>query len=197
MVGLFINTLPLRMRLPPAQAAARAAAGGAGQPVAADGAPASRPCRDPGAGRIGRAVRHAGGVRELSGRPRRACGRRRRSAAHRRRAGTMPRTIRSAWRPVRASGCSCGCDYRPDLFDRSSVEAIAGRLVRLLEAAVARSGACDRQPRHSGARRASHHPAGVERDRARDPVRHAAGAVCGAGCAHARGGRGGVRGAAA
>ena len=28
-------------------------------------------------------------------------------------------------------------DYRPDLFDRESVEALAGRLVRLLEAAVA------------------------------------------------------------
>src|SRR5262249_57787170 len=28
-------------------------------------------------------------------------------------------------------------DYRPDLFDRGSVEALAGRLVRLLEAAVA------------------------------------------------------------
>src|SRR6266849_6481213 len=28
-------------------------------------------------------------------------------------------------------------DYRPDLFDRASVEALAGRLVRVLEAAVA------------------------------------------------------------
>src|SRR5262249_60596941 len=28
-------------------------------------------------------------------------------------------------------------DYRPDLFDRASVEVLAGRLVRLLEAAVA------------------------------------------------------------
>ena len=85
-------------------------------------------------------------------------------------------------------------DYRGDLFDRASVEAMAGRLVRLLEAAVAEPGAGDRQPRHSGARRAPHHPAGVERHRACDPVRHLAGAVRGPGCQHPRCHRGGVRG---
>ena len=35
-------------------------------------------------------------------------------------------------------------DYRPDLFERASVEAMAERLVRLLEAAVADAGAADR-----------------------------------------------------
>ena len=59
--------------------------------------------------------------------------------------------------------------YRPDLFERASVEAIAGRLVRLLEGAVADPGSCDRPARHSGRRGASHHPAGVERHRACDP----------------------------
>ena len=42
MVGLFINTLPLRMQLPPRAAAVGAAAADPGEPVAADGAPASR-----------------------------------------------------------------------------------------------------------------------------------------------------------
>ena len=56
-------------------------------------------------------------------------------------------------------------DYRGDLFDRASVEALAGRLVRLLEAAVADAGSGDRQPRHSRRRRARHDPAGVERHR--------------------------------
>ena len=72
--------------------------------------------------------------------------------------------------------------YRPDLFERASVEALAGRLVRLLEAAV---DGC----RSSRSARSTFSPAeeratilrGVERHRAGDPVRHAAGAVRGAG----------------
>ena len=55
-------------------------------------------------------------------------------------------------------------------------------------------GSCDRPAGHSGRRRASHHPAGVERHRACDPGRDLAGAVCGAGGAHAGCGCGGVRG---
>ena len=66
--------------------------------------------------------------------------------------------------------------------------------MRLLEAVVCGAGARDRQPRYSRCRRAPHHPAGLERHRARDPVRHPAGAVRGAGRAHARRGGGGVRG---
>ena len=50
------------------QAAARGPEGAAGEPVAADGAPASGPGGDPAPRRPGRAVRHAGGVRELPGR---------------------------------------------------------------------------------------------------------------------------------
>ena len=38
MVGLFINTLPLRVQLPPGTGAARAAAAGTGQSVATNGA---------------------------------------------------------------------------------------------------------------------------------------------------------------
>ena len=52
----------------------------------------------------------------------------------------------------------------------------------------------DRQPRHPRRRRAPHDPARLERHRARDPVRHLAGAVRRAGCPHARCGGGGVRG---
>ena len=58
-------------------------------------------------------------------------------------------------------------------------------------------GPADRQPRHSRRRRAPHHPARLERHRARGPVRHPAGAVCGAGREDTRCDRGGVRGRAA
>ena len=88
-------------------------------------------------------------------------------------------------------------DYRPDLFDRAGIEAIAARLVRLLEAVVADPDRAIGTPRHPRARRTPHDPARVERHRARDRARHPAGAVRRAGGAHARCGRGGVRGSAA
>ena len=94
MVGLFINTLPLRIKLPPGKPLLALVRGGAGQPVASDGAPASRACRDPGPGRIGRAVRHPGGVRELSGRSRRALRRMPAVCGSAISAGSMPRIIR-------------------------------------------------------------------------------------------------------
>ena len=56
-------------------------------------------------------------------------------------------------------------DYRPDLFDAASVEALGQRLVRLL-GAVAASGRGAGRDRHPGGRRARHHPAGLERHRA-------------------------------
>ena len=93
MVGLFINTLPLRVKLRAGAAAVGVAVGAAGQPVAADGASASRPGGDPEPGRVGRAVRHAGGVRELSGRPGRLGARRQRTAGHAASPGTMRRII--------------------------------------------------------------------------------------------------------
>ena len=43
-------------------------------------------------------------------------------------------------------------DYRPDLFERGSVEALGGRLIRLLEAAVADAGAAARHAGDPGAR---------------------------------------------
>ena len=94
MVGLFINTLPLRIKLPPGKPLLALAQGAAGQPVAADGAPASRACRDPAAGRLGRAVRHAAGVRELSGRPAAALRRDAAACGLTRSAGTTRRIIR-------------------------------------------------------------------------------------------------------
>ena len=50
MVGLFINTLPLRIKLPPGQPLLALFRRGSGKPVPSDGAPASRACRDPGPG---------------------------------------------------------------------------------------------------------------------------------------------------
>ena len=69
MVGLFINTLPLRIKLPPEKPLLELMRRRAGWPVAVDGAPASRAGRNPEPRRPGRAVRHLDGVRELSGRP--------------------------------------------------------------------------------------------------------------------------------
>ena len=53
MVGLFINTLPLRVKLPPDKPLRDLLAQLAGQPVAADGAPASGAGRDPGPSGLG------------------------------------------------------------------------------------------------------------------------------------------------
>ena len=59
-------------------------------------------------------------------------------------------------RTARRRGSAGSLEYATDLFDRASVEALAGRLVRLLEAAIADPGAADRRPRHSQPRRAPH-----------------------------------------
>ena len=77
-------------------------------------------------------------------------------------------------------------DYRPDLFDRASIEALGRRLIRLLEAAVAeperaigRLDILDAAERQTLLR-------DVERHRAADCARDGGGAVCGAGRPHAR-----------
>ena len=57
-------------------------------------------------------------------------------------------------------------DYRPDLFDRASVEALAGRFIRVLEAAVAAPDRAIGRLDILVAGGARHHPAGVERHRA-------------------------------
>ena len=107
MVGLFINTLPLRVQLPPGTALLELLRQVQNDQSRADGAPASGPCRGAGAGGTGRAVRHAGGVRELSGRPRRPFGAKSGVCGSPTSAGSMPPIIRSAWPRTRASGCSC------------------------------------------------------------------------------------------
>ena len=114
MVGLFINTLPLRVQAAAGHAAARAAAAGAGQPVATDGAPASRPCRGAGAGGIGRAVRHAGGVRELPGGRRPASSAEvGRTAARERQRARCDTLSAEPVRRYRASGCGCASTIAP------------------------------------------------------------------------------------
>ncbi len=96
-------------------AAVGAAAADPGQPVAADGASASRPGRDPAGGRGGRSVRHAVGVRELSGRPRRTC---------------SSRTGDSGPRPEARPGRGPRCDALSAGADRAAGRdaAIAARL---------------------------------------------------------------------
>ena len=125
MVGLFINTLPLRMALPPQlplsellrQTQDRQSRLMAHQHVGLG--------RDPAGGGSGRAVRHAHGVRELSGRPRR------------------PRAPASGLRLGRVEGhdathyplalivqpgesCSCGSTTGPTCSSGRRVEALGG-----------------------------------------------------------------------
>ena len=73
-------------------------------------------------------------------------------------------------------------EYAGDLFEEASAAMLAERLTRLLTTAVedpARAIGC---ARHSLARRAPHHPHGLERHRARHPGHHPAGAVRPTGC---------------
>ena len=200
-MGLFINTLPLRMQLPPQLPLSELLRQTQEQPVAADGAPA-----------LGLAeIQQAAGLGELfdtlvvfenypvdrAGLAAQANGLRLGQVAGPRRDALSAGADRAAGR----ASCSCGSTTGPTCSTRASVEALGERLVRLLEAAVADAGARDRQPRHPGGGRARHHPAGLERHRARAcgrrcgrRCRDVAGAVCRAGGAHAGCGGGGVRG---
>ena len=80
-------------------------------------------------------------------------------------------------RRCRASGCSCGSTIGPTCSSARARRRMAGRLVRLLEAAVADPERAIGSLDILDARRAPHHPARMERHRARGPVRHPAGAV--------------------
>ncbi len=134
-----------------------------------------------------------GGVRELSGRAGELCGGVRRAAAHRRRG---PRRDALSLEPDGgawgAAAAAAGIPARPV---RSRQRRGAHRTAR------PSAGGCGRQSRTSGwdhrhprPRRARHHPAGVERHRARDPVCDLAGAVRRAGGPDPRRHRGGARG---
>ena len=68
MIGLFVNTLPVRMRWRPGQPARDVLARRAGRAVRADRPPPRRAGRAAAPGRAGGAVRHAAGVRELPAR---------------------------------------------------------------------------------------------------------------------------------
>ena len=161
MVGLFINTLPLRVKLPPGKAFRDLLAERAGEPVEPDGAPASRACRDPEAGRTGRAVRHLGGVRKLPGRPRRACGGRRRPAAHRyRRARCHTLSLERRRHAGRAAAAAAQLSARPvRAGERGGNRRAAGWAAG---GGGRRRGPADRFARHSHRRGAPDHPAGVE-----------------------------------
>ena len=170
LVGFFVNTLVLRTDtsgnpsfaradwagargqscgLQPSGLAVRAAGGGA-QPGALAGAASAVP------GDAGAAEQCAGEACELPGLDGRRCSRLRRASAK--------FDLSLSLAEQRGCGRHAGGDRRghsntpPTCSIAASVEALGGRLVRLLEAAVARPGAGDRPPRHSlcrGARRPS------------------------------------------
>ena len=71
MIGLFINTVPVRVRIDPAEPARALLDRLQDEQSRADRAPVPRPRRHPAHRRARRAVRHAAGVRELPGRRRR------------------------------------------------------------------------------------------------------------------------------
>ena len=60
-------------------------------------------------------------------------------------------------------------EYATDLFDRASVEALIRPARSPAGGCGCRPRPCDREPGHPRARRARHHPAGLERHRACDP----------------------------
>ena len=202
MVGLFINTLPLRIKLPPAQPACaiswrgcRTANRGLWPPACrSSGWPRSRP------GRAWRdAVRDAAGVRELPvDRAASSC-RGWRSAL---RADIAGRDA-AQFTPFEPDGAAPGEHRLGSTAARISPPTCSiGRASRRWGAAGpaaggggCRTGACDRAARHSRLpRSATPSCADVERHRASDRRRDPAGAVCRTGGANARCGCGGVRG---
>ena len=174
--------------------------GGCRRQARAAGAAACRAGRDPAAGRAGRAVRHAvvfenypvdaAGWRRTRGV--RLAGVSGQDATH------YPLSLMARPPGAAPSGLRCGLDYRPDLFDRGTVAALAaaadpaagGRRLRrrIVPVGALELLSCVGAPAIAG---------GVERDRAAGRAGAAAGAVCGAGGAHAGCGRGGVRAIAA
>ncbi len=199
MVGLFINTLPLRVRLAPAQAAARCCCGRCRT--------ASRGCWRTSISGLPRS-RALAGLGELfdtlvvfENYPvdrDAACGRCRRSAAGRASSGHDATHYPLSLVAAPGEQLRLRLDYRPDLFDRGERRGDwragwCGCWRRRLRSRIGRSAGstfCRRAER-------AHHPGGLERDRAAAAARHPAAAVRGAGGAHAGGGRGGVRGRSA
>ena len=196
MVGLFINTLPLRVKLPPGKPLLDSAQGAAGQPVQLmahqhlglaeiqglaglgelfdtlvvfENYPVDRGSLGPTPAVC---VSPASSGHDATHYPVSLIGSAGRAAAA---------AARLSARPVRSR-------------ERGGAGGAAG--------AAAGGGGCgagagDRQARHSDAGGAPHHPAGVERHRARGPVRHLPELFAAQVGAHPRRGRGGVRGRAA
>ena len=186
MVGLFINTLPLRLAAAARQAVRRPAPRPAGAPVAADGASASGAGRDPGAGRPGcelfdtLTVFENYPVDEAPARAAEAAGLR----AHRHR---RPRRHALSAEPAggagRAAAAAARLSRRP-VRRASRRRRSRERLDRLLDRRGRDARPRHRHPRHSVGRRAPHHPHRLERHRARHPGRHHPAAVRRAGRPH-------------
>ena len=115
MVGLFINTLPLRIKLPPGQAAARRSSSRCRRASRALMAHQHLGLAEiQGLAGLGRAVRHPGRVRELSARPRQPCGGCRRAAAQRcRRARCHALSFEPGGRAGRAAAAAARLPARP------------------------------------------------------------------------------------
>ncbi len=92
------------------------------------------------------------------------------------------------------AGISGALEYASDLFERFERCGAGGTSGSAVGGGGCGSRACDREPGASLPRRAPHHPAGVERDRACGCACDLAGAVCGAGGQDPCCDRGGVRG---
>ena len=91
-------------------------------------------------------------------------------------------------------GIEGGLEYSRDLFERETAEAIAARLVRLLEAAVESTRPAAAPAGDPRCRRAADAAGGLQRHGAAGARGDPAGAVRGPGGAHARGRGGGLRG---
>ena len=195
MVGLFINTLLLRIKLPPGKPLARSSQRVQDSQSRPDGAPVSRGWPRSRPGRLGELFDT---LAVFENYPRRRTALRADAGGLRLADVSGPRCdplSSELWRQCRADQ-PADCGYRLSLPTCSS-----GRAWRRWGSGWSgcwrqrcRTGSRHRAARHSVCRGARHHPARLERHRASDRVRHRTGAVCRPGGASPRCGCGGVRG---
>ncbi|MGF0171330.1 condensation domain-containing protein [Streptomyces sp. Marseille-Q5077] len=136
MLGLFINTLPVRVRLRPEESVIALLDPAAGGAVGADPAPPLRPVRHPAHTGFG-TLRHQHGRRELPPGPGPSSTLSSATSNSWPSASTTPPTIRVPRRHTRPRSRShLKVSYRLDVYTRDEAQRINGRLVHLLETLV-------------------------------------------------------------
>ena len=144
MIGLFINTLPLRLRLRADERLIELLIRLQENQDPADCAPARGIERDPATGGSRRVVRYHDGVRRTTGGCRRCARETRGGGAHHRWRRARRHPLCPDLAAVPGARLHLRLDYRGSAFDRGTIEGMAQRLVRLLTAVAADPEATDR-----------------------------------------------------